>query len=513
MLLKGIRKVRPGKPTTYQHRRRGVPPGVSDKWPLIAVSAESARRLYMRAGCIEQCTANKCRRAPATSSVRKLPTWAIEGGSEGMALRSASEPALGIPGQENGQATLQSDRGDETQALFQYQWCAGFVLLAGALVGANGYAAIWCEHHDDLLGELHDGRFHAVQVKTNSGSNARWSCSDRGFADAIKKFAEHEAAYSDKFERFILFSNVKPYIPGATARASERLASSPVRVRDVCCEAASFSDVPAPYKASFDALVTHAGAPPGVVFEVMRKLHFQLGPSLEGFREALTATVQGVPACKQFTVTWLEKLRDELLFMVGKASSMDVPSINFYASVLQSDGRPTAAVRGKRVSRADFEEVIRQHPGGGFRYADVGGSLQLGSASGQKDVLRQKMNAGYVGPYFDALWLLAMSAEQRLLGEAMLDPESTLKKTAQLESVMLVECKTAELAASEEADESIRGPRILRRVFQRAEELAQYDRATVEGERAETLKGIAGLLSGDCKFAWGTTFNGGSSGT
>lgn len=192
---------------------------------------------------------------------------------------------------------------------------------------------------------------------------------------------------------------------------------------------------------------------------------------------------------------------------------MDVPSLNLYASVLRSDGRPAAAIRGKRVSRDDFEEAIRQHPGGGFRYADVGGHLQLGSASGQKDVLRQKMNAGYIGTYFDALWLLAMSAERRLLEEAMMDPEGTLKKTAQLESVMLVECRTAELAASEEADERLRGPRILRRVFQRAEELAQHDRVTVEGERAETLKGIAGLLSGDCKFAWGATFNGGSDGT
>jgi len=430
-----------------------------------------------------------------------------------MVSGSAEEPVLGIPGQVDGQATLQSDRGDETQALFQYQWCAGVVLLAGALTGANEYVAIWCEHHDDLLGELPNGRFHAIQVKTNAGSNARWSCSDSGFADAVKKFAEHEATYSDKFERYILFSNIKPYIPGATARATERLASSPVRVRDNCRAVGSCSEVPAPYMAPFDALVAHTGAPPEVVFAVMRKLDFQHGPSLEGFREALTGTVQGIPACKQFTVTWLEKLRDELLFMVRRASSMEVPSLNFYTSVLRSDGRPAAAVRGKRVARDNFEEVIRQHPGGGFRYADVGGHLQLGSASGQKDVLRQKMNAGYVGTYFDALWLLAMSAERRLLEEAMVDPEGTLKKSAQLESVMLVECKTAELAAFDEVDERLRGPHILRRVFQRAEELAQHDRATVEGERAETLKGIAGLLSGDCKFAWGATFNGGSDGT
>ena len=328
------------------------------------------------------------------SKARRPPNLNYHGGSAVMAVGSGEELALGIPGQVEGEATLQSDRGDETQALFQYQWCAGVVLLAGAIAGENEYVAMWCEHHDDLLGELPDGRFHAVQVKTNAGSNMRWRCSDGGFADAIKKFAEHEAAYSDKFERYTLFSNIKPYVPGATARAQRLLASSPVRVRDKCRAVGSCSDVPVPYKASFDSLVAHACAQPDTVFSVMRKLEFKLGPSLDGFREALTGVLQGVPACREFTVRWLDTLRDELLFMIGKASSMDVPLLNFHTSVLRSDGRPAAAIRGKRVSREDFENVIQQQTGGGFRYADVGGHLQLGSASGQKDVLRQKMSAG-----------------------------------------------------------------------------------------------------------------------
>ena len=42
-------------------------------------------------------------------------------------------------------------------------------------------------------------------------------------------------------------------------------------------------------------------------------------------------------------------------------------------------------MRGKRIAKEDFEQTIRQHPGSGFRYADVGGHLQLGKASGQKE--------------------------------------------------------------------------------------------------------------------------------
>lgn len=430
-----------------------------------------------------------------------------------MARGKPSEPALGVPGQVDGLATLQSDRGDETQSLFIYQWSAGVTLLAGAVAGLNDYTAIWCEHHDDLLGELPSGLFHAVQVKTNSGPNARWLCSDTGFGDAIRKFAEHEAVYSSHVECYILFSNVKPYVPASTAKAPARLASSPVRIRDLCRKVSTCSGLAQPYKASFDALAKYTGADPDVVLRVLRKLEFQQGPHLDDYREQLCSILSGIPACKHFTISWLEEVRDELLLMVNKASSATVPALNFYAAVLQSDGRPEAIVRGKRIAKEDFEQTVRQHPRSGFRYADVGGHLQLGKASGQKERLRQKMTAGYVAPYFDTLWMLSMSAEERLLAEANVDPEGALRKTRQLESAMLVACKTAELEAALEPDERRRGLKILQGVFKKAEDLATHDRATVEGERAETLKGVAGLLSGSCKFAWGSSIDGAGNGT
>ena len=207
-------------------------------------------------------------------------------------------------------------------------------------------------------------------------------------------------------------------------------------------------------------------------------------------------------------------MRDELLMLVGKASSLDIASLDFYASILQSDGRPAAVVRGKRVSVEDFDIVLKQHPAGGFRFAEVGGFLRLGKASGQKEVLRQKMNAGFVGAYFDSVWLQAMAAERRLIERALEDPEAAVRVTKQLEGVMLVECQNAEAEAALEADERRRGLLIYQRILQRTDELSRHDRSTVENERPETLRGVAGLLSGSCKFAWGVPPDfGGADGT
>lgn len=420
-----------------------------------------------------------------------------------MAKGKSITPALGVPGQVEGRATLQSDRGDETQALFMYQWAAGVITLAGALASLNEYVAIWCEHHDDLLAELSTGGFHAIQVKTTSAQGAVWTCGDPGFVDAVRKFAEHESKYSSQIQQYIFFSNAKPYIPGKTAKMPTKLASSPLRIRDECRTAAGIGDIPPPYKATFDSLVKSSGSPPDTVLRVLRKLEFQFGPSLEGFREQLGPVIGGIPACKQFTLAWLDKVRDELLMVVGKASSLDVASLDFYASVLRSDGRPASAVRGKRISLEDFEIILKQHPSGGFRFAEVGGHLRLGNASGQMEVLRQKMNAGFVGAYFDSVWLQAMAAERRLMERVLEEPEASMRITEQLEGIMLVECQNAEAEAALETDERRRGLLIYQRILQRTDELSRHDRATVENERPETLRGVAGLLSGSCKFAWG----------
>jgi len=423
-----------------------------------------------------------------------------------------TEIALGIPGQADGLATLQSDRGDEVQALFRYQWSAGVVLLVAAYAEKNQYQAVWCEHHDDLLAELPNGNFHAVQVKTKH-HDAPWKAMDGGFLDAIEKFCRHEDAFSQKLEQYIFFSNRRPYIPGPTAHKAETLATSPVRIAQTCCRAASRHDIPEPYKTSFEGVAARTGCAADTVFRVFQKLLFYRGVPLEAYREHLGVFVGGLPECRSLTHQRIKEISDDLLLMVGDSSSLEVSSIDLYSTVLQSDGRPLAQVRGKRLSVEEVAIRLRQRQDSGFRYADVGGYLQLGQANGQKAVLQKKMTAGYVGNYFPGIWLQALGAEQKLMEEAIAEPERTLKKIKQLQSVMLVACQNAEVEAALEADERKRGVLILQNIFAQTKLLAEHDAATVEHERVETLRGIAGLLSGSCHFAWGVPFVGGSDGT
>ncbi|MNR16070.1 hypothetical protein D3C85_1326400 [compost metagenome] len=67
---------------------------------------------------------------------------------------------------------------------------------------------------------------------------------------------------------------------------------------------------------------------------------------------------------------------------------------------------------------------------------------------------------------------------------------------------MIVECQNAEVESGADP-ESVRGQNIYRRILERTSKLSNDDSGQVLGERVETLRGMAGLLSGSCHFAWG----------
>lgn len=419
-----------------------------------------------------------------------------------MEQQKATEVALGVPGQVGGRATLQSDRGDETQQLFKYQWAIGVVLLSALISAKNEYTCIWCEHHDDFLAEVRGGGYEAIQVKTISGQGAVWKCSESGFIDAVRKFTEHEVQHGTKVQAYIFFSNAKPYVPAKSAKKTQSLASSPMRLCEECCSSGSPEAVSEPYSKSLTALANASGASLALVFSVLKKLKFQQGPPLEGFCEHLVVTVSAIPGCKEFSVKRLEIIRDRLLKRVEDACTLNVSSLEFYASILQSDGRPASTALAKRISAEDAAALVKQHPAEPFLYSS-NGYLQLGSAKSQKDVLKRKMKAGQVGEFFNAMWMQAMGAESRLMGKVLLNPEDADRVIGQLESVVLVECLNAEAAAALEVDTRKRGVKIYQTILERTAELARDDPANVEQERPETLRGIAGLLSGSCNFAWG----------
>lgn len=422
-----------------------------------------------------------------------------------MERRESDSFPLGLPEQVGGLATSPTDRGDETQERFRYQWAIGVWLLAQSLTGLRAIRALWCEHHDDYLLELQTGRYIAVQVKTDSRENARWRWSDDALVDSIRRFCEFEKMHGADIDSYEFVSNADTYVPAPTTKRVDSLTASPNRLIQCCTQALSPSGLSEPYKAAFIGLEGKTGGDADVLFRVLRKLRFAQGPVLRGYDDTFAAAiVPKLPGCAGLTTVACCRLRDELIGLVQAACRLRVDGIDGAVAYLAANGRPHAAIRGKCITPESAAEVIARVRQPAFRFVGSSAGIEIGASAGRADVLKRKMRNAYLGSQFEPLRMRMDSADQRLMERALLEPESFDAIANQIVSTVLVECKDIEAIAFDHADEKTRGLAIYRQILQRMDSLAKEEPERVCREPKDTLMGVAGMLSGECKFAWGT---------
>lgn len=419
--------------------------------------------------------------------------------------RKKSEPLpLGLPDQANGLATAPLDRGDETQERFRYQWAIGVWLLAQSLIGSRMIRALWCEHHDDYLLELLTGRYIAVQVKTDSRENAHWRWSDDALVGSVARFCAFEKVHGAVIDRYEFISNAAPYVPATSTKREDSLSASPVRLIQCCSRASTPSEVEEPYRAAFNGIVGKTGGDATVLFQVLRKLRFAQGPVLRGYDDTMAAAiVPELPGCAGMTTIACCRLRDELIGLVQAACRLRVDGIDGAVAYLATNGRPDAALRGKCITPESAAEVMARVRQPTFQFVHSGTGIDLGATVGRAEVLKRKMRNAYLGSQFEPLRMRMDSADQRLMERALLEPDGFDAIANQLVSTVLVECKDVEAMAFDHVGEKTRGLAIYKQVLQRMDSLAKEEPERVCREPKDTLMGIAGMLSGECKFAWG----------
>ena len=412
-------------------------------------------------------------------------------------------PPLGIPDQPLGLPTAPLDRGDEVQERFRYQSAIGLFLLAEGLTEIRGMRALWCEHHEDYLVELSDGGYIAVQVKTDGSENALWRLNDRALIKSIKRFCALEKLHGSSVRGYEFMSNASIYVPGPSASEEETISKSPARMLHFCRSVNTAADIPEPYLSAFNTLNKKTGNDSSTLISVLRKLRFRQGPSLRGYDDSLAAQIVNLPGCHALLQVTCCRLRDELMGLVEGACRLATPGVDGAVAYIASNGRPEVTMRGKCISLQSALEVIKLIHQTNFRFVNSGAGLKLGKVPGRSDVLQRKMRNAYVGGQFESLRIRMDSADQRLLEQALLEPEGFDEKVEQLVSAVLIECKDAEAMVEENLDERRIGPSIYRDVLKRMDRLAIQEPGRICNEPKDTLIGVAGMLSGECKFAWG----------
>ncbi|HRE62281.1 MAG TPA: dsDNA nuclease domain-containing protein [Ferruginibacter sp.] len=396
------------------------------------------------------------------------------------------------------------DPGDETQRNFRYQNAIGAIHLIAGASGARPYTAVWCEHHEDLLCEMLNGNYDAIQVKTSKPENGYWHLNDDEVQNSIKRFVKHEQTFSDKIETYIFYSNTSVYTPALTSKP-DSIKRSPLRFIEVVHNSSDIDELKKSLFADiFDQLAVDCECEPQVLFTVLKKTHIVKGPSRDDFDAVIAHDhLPHIEECKTLPKASLSAIRDEIVQQIFKASSLFIEDQSKYLLNIQEKNNPILLAKRVSVdivfrSTALLKEMI-------FRYQPVDLTLDLKS-TGTNDVLEKKFIKANLTDQLQTMKRRKISSESRLLELQAANPEKFQDVLTQLESIVQAECDEAKLEAN--IDPSIDfGPEMLKNVLLRLKTIAGAEPQKVYNEKYEMLVGIAALLTEHCSVWWSEKFN------
>jgi tetratricopeptide (TPR) repeat protein len=282
------------------------------------------------------------------------------------------------------------DVGDETARNYRYQHSYGVILLASACRGERPYVAIWCEHHEDILAERVDGRFDAWQVKTRRPELGAWTNNNSDFVNVISRFAQLYTIMGKNIDRFHFVSNTE-FLGSGGSDDMGRLARSPLALLDQVRTNASLSAIPSTFHGVVSRLADQCGCSTDTLIETLRRVHLVVGPSRGEMDAALSNEhLARVEAHAGRSAAELDELRDDLVALVARASSLHVTSPERHLRAVTDCDARDPALDAKRIA---IEELTRARP----RTAAHGIEQGISGLHDKIDNLVQRIAASGVG--------------------------------------------------------------------------------------------------------------------
>lgn len=395
-----------------------------------------------------------------------------------------------------------SDPGDDTQLRFRYQHGYGVMLLVGSATGALSYISIWCEHHEDLLGQFQDGTFDSFQVKTATPENGAWEVKDDAFRKSLGRFVALDKRFPSQVKSHAFVSNVRYYDTGQ----GDQIHKSPIQFMKAVCKHATHSELPSPYDTVLKGLAEQMGCSEADLFSTCKKVRLVTGPRLEHFESEIAhRCLPRLPDCSSLNPAQLDALRDELIHSVYKASSISVsdPS-QFWYGVSGNNGQNPRLLAKRLVVADTIDGALATHAML-FRFAPAPLGEMLREGRTQHTVLQQKFIHGGLAGQVDTMQWRTISAEQHLLSLTAKDPDEAAVVLNQVRGLVKAACSDANLAAS--ASPEPWGPDMLRQVLRRLERVADTQQSGAAHQTLDCLVGVAGLLTEACEVWWSPTFD------
>lgn len=442
---------------------------------------------------------------PATADPLSVhqPIATASSGQAPTASGSDPLPVQPVPPQPNPAATRDTnDPGDSTQRNYRYQHAYGVMLLAAARRGERPYVAIWCEHHEDLLGQRVDALYDGFQIKTSRPENGAWRMLDPELVKTIGRFVDLIREFGPKIGDLYFVTNTEFDACSDGHQDEKRRARRPVAFLAHIHSCNSHIEISALYLTTFTEIQSQCGCQAEELFAVLKKMNLIVGPSRDAFLAVLAHEHLGrIPECHSLCAAELDAWRDHLIAIVWAASSLAVTDPIRHLRPLFNATDMDPILEGKRLLVATV--MVYQKPlAPQFVFP---GAPQLGLGAPPKPhILQAKLEKGGIGDQVDYLRTRERAAEAHLMEDALRAPDKFPMMLRQLEEIVLGECSEAHLRARLAGEPY--GEQMLIAVQDRLRELATNEPAKVFDKTYECLMGLVGLLATDTRVWFSSRF-------
>ena len=400
--------------------------------------------------------------------------------------------------------TRSLDPGDETERNYRYQHQYGAALLVGVRRGTFSYISLYCEHHEDFLGERLDGRFDGWQIKTAKPEGGAWKLTSPALVKSIGRFIELLQAHPVEVGDFNFVSNSAIDHVTLASKDDARRARCPGLMLQHISQCSTAGDIQEPFKKAFDTLGAELGATAEQLFDVLGRLAFVKGPSREEFDAALAHEHLGkLGECAHLTAAELDTLRDELVGKFHRAASLHVTDPDRHLLDRLSGRNSDPTIVAKRIVCAEVSLAPPATPSRAFAYVgkpaiNPGGQRPAG-------VLEQKLARGGLVDMVEYMKSREQAAEYQFLEDQAKNPATAGRQLRQVEEAVHGECLEAYMAAKGAAQQPF-GPTMFTDVSARLRRLESDRKQLLGGSPYEVLMGTAALLTSECRLWWSDRF-------
>ncbi len=400
------------------------------------------------------------------------------------------------------------DFGAETSHRFGYQDAWSSILACSLLEESAEFTELYCEHHEDILLRLTNGKFKGVQVKTRNLSADPWKTNDDEIIKTISRFALLDSQFPDLFEEFILATNHFFY------EALQNGQNLP-HVLSTAKETINDTKIPASIKRLISRLSKTTKLSDTEILGTLKKTSCTATlPKMDDIKKVLRETI---------IRTYLPA-RDAVFSVLGQSAKLLVSEIREASSLKHRDSLPAYLSLLKNPETLEARKRIEGKLFTADRVRHVLSKAMFGapllvpnlateslSRSEAHNRIERKLEAGGLSVVSINMAKDFSASALHLFSEwrARFGDDEALRRYNHLKTLVLKDCASA--YEESKGNGEIFGRPMQNNLRDRFKERMKADRSAVFDCSEEHLEGCAYELTGACKVWWSKPFKLGDS--